>query len=222
MEALFSQIKTLAGSADEAGRRTLLDALVGLQNELEAPTDTLSRLYGLHLVPTVARIGVDLKIFELLADGDKPQDLEILAKKTGAAPILLGEDCSYIAMLDTAHTQRSHSSLHGIVGHGKGSRQRYVCTEQSDEVVRPARLRGRYPSHVSGAFFQAIPAAPNKLPVSIPAVPSTKPCQIFSSLSSTRTSMMPRTQPSKRLSTPNFLLSSGSPASQSVSGTSSR
>ena len=92
METLISQIKTSASSADEAARRALLDALVDLQNQLEAPTDTLSRIYGLQLVPTVARIVVDLKLFEILAENDKPQDVATLAKKTGAAPVLLGND----------------------------------------------------------------------------------------------------------------------------------
>ena len=92
METLISQIKTLASSADEAARRALLDALVDLQNQLEAPSDTLSRLYGLQLIPTVARIGVDLKLFEILAESDKPQDVATLAKETGAAPVLLGND----------------------------------------------------------------------------------------------------------------------------------
>ena len=91
MEAAINQLKSFAGSANDTGRRTLLEALIQLQFELETPLDTLSRLYGAQLQPTVARIGVDLGIFDFLAQSDATQSVEAIAKKTGAAPTLTGE-----------------------------------------------------------------------------------------------------------------------------------
>ena len=90
MESLVQQIKTLAESSDDSARRVILDALFALQNELEAPSDTLKRLYGSNLYPTVARIGADLKLFEILSASENAQDVSTLAAQTKADPILLG------------------------------------------------------------------------------------------------------------------------------------
>jgi len=37
------------------------------------------------------RIGIDLKLFELLSESPGPMTQEQLAQKTGAAPVLLGK-----------------------------------------------------------------------------------------------------------------------------------
>lgn len=44
MEAFIAQAKTLAGTADEAGRKKILDVLRDVQYSLETPYDTLQRL----------------------------------------------------------------------------------------------------------------------------------------------------------------------------------
>ena len=45
----------------------------------------------------MARIGIDLKLFELLAASDNPMTLDQLQQKTGAAPILLGRLLRYLS-----------------------------------------------------------------------------------------------------------------------------
>jgi len=45
---------------------------------------------NLHIA--IARIGIDLGIFDAINESKEPTSLEALAEKTGAAPELLGED----------------------------------------------------------------------------------------------------------------------------------
>ena len=47
MDALITQIKDLASTADEAGRKKLQDALRDVQYSLETPWDTALRLGGM-------------------------------------------------------------------------------------------------------------------------------------------------------------------------------
>ena len=44
MEALIAHVQALAGIADDAGRREIMDTLRNLQYSLETPYDTLQRL----------------------------------------------------------------------------------------------------------------------------------------------------------------------------------
>lgn len=44
MEAFIAQAKSLASTADEAGRKKILDVLRDVQYSLETPYDTLQRL----------------------------------------------------------------------------------------------------------------------------------------------------------------------------------
>ena len=47
MDALLAQVKSLAGSADDAGRAKIQDALREAQYSLETPWDTMLRIFGL-------------------------------------------------------------------------------------------------------------------------------------------------------------------------------
>ena len=47
MEAFTAQAQTLATTADETGRKKILDTLRDVQYSLETPYDTLQRLAGL-------------------------------------------------------------------------------------------------------------------------------------------------------------------------------
>lgn len=55
MEAITAQIRTLATTATETGRKQLLDALKSLQYEIETPFDTLWRFQGLvgHIITSI-------------------------------------------------------------------------------------------------------------------------------------------------------------------------
>lgn len=91
MDGLLEQVQTLASKPDSAGRRKALVTLRALQLQLETPHDTLQRLFGLHLEITAARIGEDLRLFQMLVDERQPMTTAELATKTGAAPVLLSE-----------------------------------------------------------------------------------------------------------------------------------
>ena len=55
MEALTSEIKRLASTADEAGRVKLLSALQDLTLSIETPFDTFLRIgFGVSLRPLIA------------------------------------------------------------------------------------------------------------------------------------------------------------------------
>ncbi|MCJ1261206.1 hypothetical protein MMC22_001070 [Lobaria immixta] len=89
MDALISQVKHEANSADEAGRQKILDGLRDLAMAIETPADSMQRIMFLHLQIAVVRVGVDIKLFNLLYESDDPLSLDQLTKITGADPTLL-------------------------------------------------------------------------------------------------------------------------------------
>ncbi|KUJ08091.1 o-methyltransferase-like protein [Mollisia scopiformis] len=97
MEAISAQILALAKTADQAGRRKVLDTLKSLQNEIETPYDTIWRLGGVQLQISLARVGIDLGIFEALKASEQPLGVDTLAEKNGASPELLGRILRYLA-----------------------------------------------------------------------------------------------------------------------------
>lgn len=66
MDSLIAQVKEAAHTADEAGRKKLLTALRDLQHNIEKPEDTMQRVIHLHLVVSIVRTAVDLKLFNIL------------------------------------------------------------------------------------------------------------------------------------------------------------
>ncbi|KAJ5669292.1 hypothetical protein N7462_010362 [Penicillium macrosclerotiorum] len=98
MDSVISQVKKLAQDADEATRKKILNDLRDLALYLETPQDTMQRISYLHLQPPLVRIGLDLKIFDILAESDHPLTVKDLAAKTNAAPTLLGEFPSTIML----------------------------------------------------------------------------------------------------------------------------
>ena len=113
MEYVFAQIEALALQASTSGRHKVLDFLRSLQQKLETPHDTLSRLSGMvsgpksvgnirpidrstnaltkHLEITAARIAQDLEIFQTLAETKSPMTAAQLAAEKEASPELLGK-----------------------------------------------------------------------------------------------------------------------------------
>lgn len=111
METIITQVKDLAGAANEAARKKIIQQLQDLSFALESPDDVMARMtyrvriiftqhfrtvantiISQHLEVAVARIGCDLKIFNLLAASGKPMSLEQLEQETGAAPVSLGKE----------------------------------------------------------------------------------------------------------------------------------
>ena len=111
MEDVINSVKRLANTTDEADRTKLIDALRNLSCSIEAPDDTIQRLTSIvglayplteYLAPhstdafstcqtAVVRIGIDLKLLNLLAaTEDGPLTVNQLHQETGVAPVLLG------------------------------------------------------------------------------------------------------------------------------------
>nr|ANM86610.1 putative O-methyltransferase [Cladonia uncialis subsp. uncialis]AUW30806.1 putative O-methyltransferase [Cladonia uncialis subsp. uncialis] len=97
MESLVAQVKSLASSADETGRRTLQTVLRDLAYSLEGYDDTVHRIGYYHLQTSAVRVGIDLGIFEMLSESHKPLRMVDLAESTGADPLLLGRLLRYIS-----------------------------------------------------------------------------------------------------------------------------
>ncbi|CAI7614810.1 unnamed protein product [Penicillium glandicola] len=97
MDALLAQAKALIETADEAGRKQILDSLRNLSYSLESSQDSAQRIMYLQLQVTAVRIGCDLKLFNLLAESSIPLTVHDLSKTTGAAPALLGRILRYLA-----------------------------------------------------------------------------------------------------------------------------
>jgi len=115
MESIISKAKELALGANEAGRVQLLNQLRELTYSLESEDDIMQRLmyrvsYYKHCIIEVSnltlnqqleivvvKIGIDLKVFELVAASHSSVTLDHLQKETGAAKVLLGRILRYLA-----------------------------------------------------------------------------------------------------------------------------
>jgi demethylsterigmatocystin 6-O-methyltransferase len=78
MDALATQIHSLASTADEAGRKQIIEQLRDLSFSLEEPADVVQRLAHRHLEIAMVRVGIDLRIFELLAEKEGEVGLDEL------------------------------------------------------------------------------------------------------------------------------------------------
>ena len=91
MEEVADLIHHIAGrDGGEASRKELIDGLRNLANGLETADDTMQRVMYAHLQITAVRIGVDLKIFDLLVASKDAMTVNQLLQKTRAAPTFLG------------------------------------------------------------------------------------------------------------------------------------
>ncbi|KAG4416501.1 hypothetical protein IFR04_010357 [Cadophora malorum] len=99
MEDILSQIKLLAHTTDDSGRKKIQNSLQGLLYSLESEPDVAMRLSGLPLQITCARIGADLKIFSILSEQETSTTVGKLAEKTGAAEELLCPILRYLASI---------------------------------------------------------------------------------------------------------------------------
>ncbi|KAF2730937.1 S-adenosyl-L-methionine-dependent methyltransferase [Polyplosphaeria fusca] len=89
METITQQVTALATGADEVTRKHILTELRDLSYALESPEDTTLRLQGTNLTLAVVRIGLNLKIFEHLANSASPLTLKELVDLTNADGLLL-------------------------------------------------------------------------------------------------------------------------------------
>ncbi|KAJ8068749.1 hypothetical protein OCU04_002446 [Sclerotinia nivalis] len=90
MEEIFQQFSNTAGSADDVTKKDLMVRLRRMADSLEDADDTVNRLIHLSLELAVVRVGVDLKIYDLLVAHKTPMSVNAIAKDSGASPQLLG------------------------------------------------------------------------------------------------------------------------------------
>jgi len=100
MDSIISQVKDLAGKADEHGRDQLLIALRDLQYSIETPKDTFMRVYNAHLQVAVAYVGSQLGVFrELASEKGGVLTTAELAERSSASPDLLERILRYLSAI---------------------------------------------------------------------------------------------------------------------------
>lgn len=108
-----------------------------------------------HLQITVARIGVDLGIFDALNETKEPLSVVTLAEKTGAAPELLGMLKSkpniprYSLDHQTEICTRSYSTCPCLLWPDKGDQQGSLYFKFDNRCIGRQGLSGWNPSFVS-------------------------------------------------------------------------
>ncbi|KAK0511298.1 hypothetical protein JMJ35_005871 [Cladonia borealis] len=97
--SLIKQLNSLKPSdtKDPAARKSLYEAARRVAFALELPGDTIHRISHTSLQTTVARIGSDLHLFEILSKQDDSTSTRKLAESTGADEMLLGRILRYLA-----------------------------------------------------------------------------------------------------------------------------
>ncbi|PQE17433.1 hypothetical protein CJF32_00008665 [Rutstroemia sp. NJR-2017a WRK4] len=143
IKQLTTEIQNSAATADEAGRKEIMNALRDLQYSIEKPEDTMQRVIHLHLVLSIIRVALDLKVFDILGESPSPLKVEELALKTGAEGRLLGR---ILRML---------SSLGIIKETGTDA---FTSSTTSNNLLAPEIQAGVYHNYdVLGPAYQALP-----------------------------------------------------------------
>ncbi|CAF9905192.1 MAG: hypothetical protein HETSPECPRED_004907 [Heterodermia speciosa] len=99
LDTLLAQIKYIAAEADDAGRIKTLEKLRDLSCSIETSDDTAKRLLYNNLQLAAIRVGIDLKLFDILDESSQPLTTSQLAKATGAVPDFLRRLLRYLASI---------------------------------------------------------------------------------------------------------------------------
>ncbi|KAJ5540927.1 S-adenosyl-L-methionine-dependent methyltransferase [Penicillium frequentans] len=99
---LIAQLKDLhyGTPSDTALRNELYDALIRATVAIESPLDTVRRLSFAPLQLSIAKIAVDLNLFEIIVNQDGPADVAELAQVTKAESLLLRRILRYMTSFD--------------------------------------------------------------------------------------------------------------------------
>ncbi|PWY86728.1 S-adenosyl-L-methionine-dependent methyltransferase [Aspergillus heteromorphus CBS 117.55] len=100
MEALAAHVRSLAQSGDEKQRKDIIDSLRSLRNSIETSDDTVQRFTFYNMQLAGLRIGINLKLFELLAESKTPLTVTQLSEKTGADAVFLARLLRYLASFE--------------------------------------------------------------------------------------------------------------------------
>ncbi|RAO66543.1 uncharacterized protein BHQ10_002555 [Talaromyces amestolkiae] len=99
MELAAAQIRTLAQTADKAGRQEILSTLNKLQSEIEDPMEMLMRLSNFNILIAMFRVAVHVQLFQAL-DKSESLDIDEIAKATGVTSELLTRILRYLASMN--------------------------------------------------------------------------------------------------------------------------
>ncbi|MCJ1245385.1 hypothetical protein MMC30_002589 [Trapelia coarctata] len=145
VSALLRQVETITKNppstllADESARRKLRDAARNLSIAMEAPGDTIHRIGTLRLQSAMARIGIALKLFDILANSDAvPLSSNALAEKTNVDPVLMSTafrqllDLLYAYFYPSGRFLRCYASFGTIAEVGE---DRFAASNVSRAVV---------------------------------------------------------------------------------------
>ncbi|KAF4620123.1 hypothetical protein G7Y89_g14699 [Cudoniella acicularis] len=144
MEAIFSQIKQIASTAGNPAKKSLIFQLHALAYSLEEVDDTVKRLSHLNLEAAVIRIGVDLKLFDLLSTSQIPLSVNKVVKSTGGDAQLIGRLMRFLA------------SISVIEETGKDT---FTSTNVSRNLTVPGSQAGFcHGFETSGPLYQELPS----------------------------------------------------------------
>ncbi|KAE9369977.1 S-adenosyl-L-methionine-dependent methyltransferase [Stipitochalara longipes BDJ] len=143
MEIIITQIQNLASKSDEAGRKKIIEQLRDLSFSLEERADVVQRISHRHLEIAMVRVGIDLKIFALIAEKEGEVGFDELVERTGAGRVLLARILRYL------------SSMGLIAEPGAG---RFAATNVTKALtVRGAQAGIYHNFNNCGPVYQALP-----------------------------------------------------------------
>ncbi|KAM7191679.1 S-adenosyl-L-methionine-dependent methyltransferase [Rhypophila sp. PSN 637] len=149
MDAIIDQVSKLATTADREARRHLIASLRKLADSLEDPIGTIHRYGHIDLEKAMIQVGMDLGIFEYLAEADGARTVNDVAKVTGADPALIRRILRYYNTINIAN---------------EVSQGTYVGTNIAKNLNKEVTVAalGHYYGIVSGQY-QATPAYLKKI-----------------------------------------------------------
>lgn len=87
IDELIKSLYEVANQSEEA-RGDTLDALRDLQRSLATRNDIYNRIETMNMELSISRIAQDLNIYQIFSENEQPINVETLAAKVGAAPLL--------------------------------------------------------------------------------------------------------------------------------------
>jgi hypothetical protein len=79
--------------------------------QLSNTTAQVSLFILQHLQVAVVRVGIDLKLYDLLVASKAPLSVEDIAKTTGASPLLLGPNTQAVKLFNSLMRHRETAAI---------------------------------------------------------------------------------------------------------------
>ncbi|KAJ5784436.1 S-adenosyl-L-methionine-dependent methyltransferase [Penicillium pulvis] len=140
MDAVISQIHTLAQSADDAGRLAIQRALQEVQIEIQSPQDTLMGFANSNLLIAMIRLGVDLGVFRDLSKANGSLTASQLASVHDASPIFMERILRYLAstnmILEVGINEYRPNKITYVLADPRGEGMAYHGFDVSGPIVQ--------------------------------------------------------------------------------------